>query len=411
MRPKALLLCALAGSLGLSACSSTGTTSTKSLLIAVNAPFSVSPSIGKTIYQGTLLAVQQINVQGGVDIGGTKYRLRVEQLDDALSPQKALDNVRQAISDHAVAIVDEGTGVDATWRVANQAHVPICIVYEGGEGLVNAATRPNVFRIAPTDHGVAFRLAEYMVPKGYRIAFLHDDTTYGQEGAIAFNDAFGHTPKAVVANIGVSFSAQDLSPQVLQARRAGATALLVWGQGPTIANVLRAGRSSGWNVPVYAPPSGSDPIIRQSLSDHPDWVDGLTFASGRMTAEVGPGPFLRFEHAYEKEFGPDMVGVKTAQGRPVIQPPEFAMYPYDFVHVLAAAMTHAGAASASDRLVHALEEVDTPGANGDERGFNEKNHEGVVDDDIFFASFHDMVWAPVEDDALSATLPALPQTR
>src|SRR5207244_12295877 len=171
-------------------------------------------------------------------------------------PQKALDNVRQAIADHAVAIVDEGTGVDATWRVANDAHVPICITYEGGEGLVDPAMRPNGFRIAPTDHGIAFRLAEYLVPKGSRIAFLHDDTTYGQQGAVGFQDAFGHTPKAVVSNIGVSFTAQDVSPQVLQARRAGATALLVWGQGPTIANVLRAARSSGWNVHVFIRPSG-----------------------------------------------------------------------------------------------------------------------------------------------------------
>src|SRR5438309_6291515 len=180
MRPRAWILLCLAALLALSACSGSGGggTSGKQLLIAVNAPFSVDQEIGRTIYQGTLLAVQQINAAGGVDVGGTTYKLRVEQLDNALSPQKALDNVRQAVADHAVAIVDEGTGVDASWRVANQAHVPICITYEGGEGLVDPATRPNVFRIAPTDHGVAFRLAEYMEPKGLKIAFLHDDTTY-----------------------------------------------------------------------------------------------------------------------------------------------------------------------------------------------------------------------------------------
>jgi ABC-type branched-subunit amino acid transport system substrate-binding protein len=410
VRPTALFACVLVGGLGLSACSGASSTPSGTLLIAVNAPFSVSPSIGTTIYQGAVLAVDQINARGGVDVGGTKYRLRVQQFDNALSPQKALDNVRQAISDHAVAIVDEGTGVDASWRVANQAHVPICITYEGGEGLVDPATRTNVFRIAPTDHGVAFRLAEYMVPKGYRIAFIHDDTTYGQQGAAAFQDAFGHTPKAVVSNIGVSFTAQDVSPQVLQARRAGATALLVWGQGSTIANVLRAARSSGWNVPVYTPPSGSDPIIRQSLSDHPDWVDGLTFASGRMTAEVGPGPFLRFERAYERQFGPDLVGVKTANGKQVVEPPEFGMYPYDFVNVLAAALEKSGVTGGA-KLISFLNQVDVRGANGDERGFNEKNHEGVVDDDVYFAVFRDMTYAPVKDDPLSSTLPTIAQTR
>ena len=51
------------------------------------------------------------------------------------------------------------------------------------------------------------------------------------------------------------------------------------------------------------------------------------------------------------------------------------------------------------------------GANGDERGFNEHNHEGVIDDDVFFARFHDMTFAPVEDDPLSSTLPTIQQTR
>ena len=55
--------------------------------------------------------------------------------------------------------------------------------------------------------------------------------------------------------------------------------------------------------------------------------------------------------------------------------------------------------------------MEVAGANGDERSFNERNHEGVVDDDSFFAQFQDMVWTPVRDDALSATLPPIPQTQ
>ena len=85
--------------------------------------------------------------------------------------------------------------------------------------------------------------------------------------------------------------ALDLAPQVLRARRAHATALLVWGRPATIAAAITAARTAGWNVPVYTPPTGADPFVRQQLADHPDWVDGLTFAGGRLTAEVGTGPF------------------------------------------------------------------------------------------------------------------------
>ncbi|MGN6797727.1 MAG: hypothetical protein ACTHKS_06220 [Gaiellaceae bacterium] len=73
-----------------------------------------------------------------------------------------------------------------------------------------------------------------------------------------------------------------------------------------------------------------------------------------------------------------------------------------------------GRSCARDRpakITKALEEVTVEGANGDERAFNRSNHDGVVDDDVYFARFHDMTYAPVKDDPLSATLPTIPQTQ
>ncbi|MFN2589613.1 MAG: ABC transporter substrate-binding protein [Actinomycetota bacterium] len=378
------------------------------LLIVVNAPLSRTPFIGRTIEQGVRLAVDQINGGGGIQTRGRTYRLRVEVLDNALSPQRALDNVRRAVARRAVAIVDEGTGVDASWKVASAAGIPICIVYQGGVGLVDPQNRLNVFRIAPTDRGMGFRLAEYIIPKGLRVGFIHDDTGFGQQGHDMFELTFGGNPEAVAAALGVG-AGDDPAPQVLQARRAGATALLVWGVGSTIAQVVRAARSSGWQVPIYTPASGEDPLVRQELADRPEWLDGLTFAAGRMTAEVGPGPFLAFQAAYEKAFGPDPVGVKTIDGQDVFQPPDYAMYPYDFVNLLAAAVRTAG--GPGPKVLTALNQVDVKGANGDNRGFSASNHEGVVDDDVYFDVFHDMVFRPVADDPLSASLHVIRQTR
>ncbi len=51
------------------------------------------------------------------------------------------------------------------------------------------------------------------------------------------------------------------------------------------------------------------------------------------------------------------------------------------------------------------------GANGDQRGFNENSHEGVVDDDVYFARFEGMTYAPVKDDPLSSTLAQIDQRR
>ncbi len=408
-RPLLLLPVVLAGAIGLAGCGSSGNKEGGSLTIVVNAPFSRTPQLGESIARGAELAVDEANRQG-VIVDHKRYKLRVRRMDNALSPARAARNVRTAVKDGALAIVDEGTGVDASWRIANGASVPIGIAYQGGIELVDPDTRPNVFRIAPTDRGIAFRLAEYTIPKGLKLALLVDDSGYGQEGRKALAKAFGSNPEAVAARITLPSSALDVSPQVLRAKRAGATALLVWAQPATIAATLTAARTAGWKVPVYTPPAGESPLIRQQLADHPDWVDGLTVATGRMTAELGPGFFYAFEGNYERSFGVDKVGVKTRAGQEVIQPPEQAMYSYDFVRVLVAAI---GQAKSIDRakVLAALEEVTVRGANGDERGFNRRNHDGVVDDDVYFARFRDMTYRPVKDDPLSRTLPVVPQVR
>ncbi len=197
---------------------------------------------------------------------------------------------------------------------------------------------------------------------------------------------------------------------MLRARKAGATGLLVWGGPGTIAAAVRAARRSGWKVPIFAPPDAADPLVRQELSDHPEWLDGLTFGDGRLTSELGPSFYYDLRGAATRApSGTDRIGVKTKAGRPVVALPEYSMYASDFVNVLAAAIPRAGGTGDGKKLIAALNQVTIRGANGDERGFNENNHEGVVDDDVYFATFHDMTYHPVKDDPLSSTLPTLKQ--
>ena len=379
------------------------------VVIVVDVPLARAGLLAQQIVRGTQLAAAQINAAGGVQAGNRRVRLGVRVLDSEASPERSAANVREAVRLGAVAVLDEGTGVDASWQIANAAGVPIGIVYQGGTSLVDPVKRPNVFRIAPTDRGVSFRLAEYLVPKGVKIAILHDDSTYGSGGGAALAQAFARNRSSVTTTIAVAASATDVSAEVLRARRSGATALLVWARPSIVALAIREARSTRWTVPIYAATSGGDPIVRQQLSDHPDWVDGLTFASSRLTSEKGPGPFNRFRSAYEKRFGVEKVGVRSG-GKEVVQPPDEAMYSYDFVLVLSKAIEAAGSATPGPALVKQMADVDVQGANGDERSFNEVNHEGVVDDDVFFAVLRDMVWIPVKDDALSASLPAVRQT-
>jgi ABC-type branched-subunit amino acid transport system substrate-binding protein len=386
-------------------CGSSGSHATRTLTIVVDAPFARSSYLGDGITHAVQLALQG---RLPLKVGSDSYNLRIQRLDNGQSPATAVSDVRQAVKERAVAIVTDGTGVNATWEIANRAHIPICIVFDGDANLVDPARRPNVFRIAPTNHGVAFRLAEYLIPKGLKVAFLTDDTGYGRGGRSALDRAFSQNRSSVAARIEIPATATDLAPQVLQARHSGATALLVWAQPAAIGEVVIAARSSGWQVPIYASPAAEDPIVRQELADHPTWLDSLTFASGRMTAEVGTGPFLAFQNAYNSAFGPQRVGVRGPGGKPVFAPPDYAMYPYDFTNLLMAALQAANSTD-GEKVIAKLNEVSVEGANGDQRGFSQNDHDGVVDDDVYFARFQHMVYVPVKDDPLSHTLPAIEQ--
>ena len=124
----------------------------KTLLIAVNAPFSQTPYVGETI----ATAPRSRRANAVVKTKEGTYRFRIKRYDTGLSTQTAVANVRRAVADGAVAIIDEGTGINASWRIAADADRPIGITYQGGDGLVDPVERPNVFRIAPTDHGTRF---------------------------------------------------------------------------------------------------------------------------------------------------------------------------------------------------------------------------------------------------------------
>src|SRR5438105_6782953 len=386
-----------------------GTAQTGTLLIVVNAPFSVLPFVGNFSLQGAQLAADQINARGGVNVAGSTYMVRIEKLDNQLSPATSLDNVRRAIAEHAVAVIDDGYTVDATHQVAQAAGLPILVDYDGNTAIIDSDKRPNVFRIAPPNDAVAQKLVGYVSGKGLRLAVMHDDSEYGRDGGAQLAQALQQKGVTPTVDVEVPSSATDLSAQALQVKQSGATGVLVWARAPLVAAVVKALRQGGVSAAVFGSPTAEDPVVRDQLADHPDWVEGLTYGSFRITTEVGPEPWSAFRKAYEARYGDYKAGVKNGS-RDVVQPPDWQIFPYDMVNLVAAATQRSGTLStAQSRIVDALTAVQITSANGDNRGWKKDNHEAVADDDIYFATFMQDEFKPVQDDALSRSLPPIDQ--
>src|SRR3954447_6902256 len=306
--------------------------------VVVSAPVSTEPWIATSIKNGAQLAVDEINRRGGIRLKVGRKPLKLVVLDNASSPATALANAREAVSRHAAVLLTDGTGATAVADVTDAAKLPAFILFNGGASLIEPARHPSMFRLAPADTIMTRRLADYIANQGPKVAMLTDDSGYGEQGRAALHDAFRTDEVAVVSDQVIPARASDLAPQVLAARRAGADRLIVWASAGDVAAALEAVHRAGWAVPVISGQTGEDPLVRQRLVAHPDWLASLRFVSSRITAEVGPKPFEAFRRRYEAKLGKEKVGVKQ-DGRDVIQPPDWAMYPYDAVKLTQEAIT------------------------------------------------------------------------
>ena len=405
----AVLACLSGGLLTTTACTAghAPVVRTEAATIVVSVPVTAAPWVARFATNGAQLAVDELNKGGGLRIGSRRVPFELKTEDNGGSAQQAVEIARRAVKDHALAIITDGTGARAVAAVTDPASLPVFIVFDGDTRLTDAASMPSIFRIAPADKPMATRLADYLAQRKPTVAIISDTTEFGSGGAAALQVAFARDHIPVRHSLHVDPSGNSLEGAIGAARSSGVTALVVWAGSPVVAAAVRAARSSAWNVAIYAGPTAEDPIVRQLLDDHPSWLDGTTFVSFRITAEVGPAPFAAFRSHYEKRFGVERVGV-SAGARPVTMPPDWAMYGYDCVRLVAAAFANADGQKGS-ALGQAMNTTVITGANGDERGFGPTQREGVSPDDMYFGRFQAKRFTPVTDDILSTNLPAVEQ--
>ncbi len=415
MKGHAWLALGVTAGLALSGCRGSSAGAGPSVTIVVNVPVGALPYVARFSEQGAQLAADRVNAAGGVKVGGKSYSIKLEVLDNQNSPSSSLDNIRRAAADKAVAIIDDGYTVDATYQAAAQAGLPILVDYDGNATLIDTDKRPNVFRIAPPDDAVAAKLTGYVAGKGLKLALLHDDSEYGKDGATQFQAALQQKSLTPNPNLEIPSTATSLSDKALAVKQAGATGVIIWARAPVLAQMVRALREGGVTAPIFAGPTAEDPVVRTQLADHPDWVEGLTYASFRITTESGPDAWDKFRKAYEDHKfnggGPDYkVGVQASDHKDVVQPPDWQIFPYDMVYLVKSALETAGTVNTSGgKIIAALNGAQITSANGDNRGWKKDNHEGIVDDDIYFATFEDMKFKPVQDDPLSKSLVPIDQ--
>ncbi|TMB92945.1 MAG: amino acid ABC transporter substrate-binding protein [Chloroflexi bacterium] len=374
------------------------------ILVALNVPTSADPYVAQIIGRGAQLAVAEANQKGGVSIAGRRYRLELRTYDDAGRPQQAAANVGAAIHDGAVAIVEDGIGATVSAPAGDAAGVPEIVIDNGDTGLMDPQSRPSLFRLGVANDAAASVLSMYLAGKTKSVAVLHDDSASGRDGGDQVKEALATGGATANPVIEVSAASPTIDTQIQQIAGSGAGAIVVWGSDTFTGRAVAAIRAAGVTTALFTGPAGESPAVRTVAGATA--TEGLRMVASRMTSESDASSFGQFEHRLAAaHLGPTDAGVKNAHGQEIRQPNDRDFFSYDAVNLIVAALKKTGSARPGSALIKAVASVHVPSANGDTRGFNPQNHEGVSDDDTYIAVIHDMQFQPVKDEPLSASLP------
>jgi ABC-type branched-subunit amino acid transport system substrate-binding protein len=384
------------------------TSNLPTVTIGVIVPTSADPYVAQFIKRGAQQGVNEANSKGGITVGGHTYQLALKIYDDAGQVQQSAAAVDSAIHDGAVAILEDGLGASISAAHSQAAGVPEIDIANGDVSLLDPQNRPSLFRLGIANDAAANRLSAYITQSIHTLAILHDDTSSGRDGATQLTMALATAGGVAGPNIEAASGAPTLDTQIQQITGSGAGGVVIWGTDSFVGKAVAAMHAAGVTLPLFAGPTGESPAVRAVAGNAA--TDGLRFVSSRVTSEADASSFGQFEHRLAAaQGGPTDAGFKNAAGEEIRQPNDFDFYAYDAVNLVAAALKKQGSVQPGAGLITAIGSVNVPSANGDTRGFNPQNHEGIADDDMYIAVIHDMQFTPVKDEQLSKTLPAVDQ--
>lgn len=377
--------------------------SSNTITIALDIPVTADAYIAGAIQRGADLAAKEANAKG-VTVAGTRYTVALKVYDDNNQPAASAQNVSSAISDHAVAVIEDGLGAAVSASRSAAAGVPEIVIANGTAGLMDPQSRPSLFRVGIANDAASNLLGTYITQTSKTVAILHDDSDSGRDGSDQLTAALATAGATASPTIEVPASSATFDSQLRTIADSKAGALAVWGSDLFVAKVVASAHAANLTVPIFTAPTGESPAVRATAGNAA--TDGLRFVSSRLTSEDDSASFPQFERRLAAaEGGPTDAGFKDAEGREIRQPNDLDFFAYDAVNLVVAALDKQKSVAAGQPLIAAIGSVSVKSANGDTRGFNPQNHEGVSDDDMYMAVIHDMKFAPVQDEQLSKTLP------
>lgn len=321
--------------------------------IGLMGPYSGGSSpMGLSMRDGVRLATEEINNAGGL-LGGRKIEL-VER-DDQANNERGAQVMQDLVSGQKCAAIlgAINTGVaQACYRYPQEGKVPFIINVATGAQVnehFKAFPENYVFGLRANDTMQSELIAQEAIDNRHykKVAIMADETNYGQNGRTLLEEALKRRSVTAVYVGKFKIKDTDMTPQLQEARNAGAEAVLTYGIGPELAQIANGMEKLGFKVPLVgswtlsmsnfidaAGPNGNGTVMPQS------------FIQDKPATEAGK----KFVQAYVSKYKPTSDRIPS---------PVSAAQGYDSMKLLAMAITQAGAAEPA-KIKTALENLEKP---------------------------------------------------
>lgn len=338
-----------------SAASASGATGNVIKIASVSPLSGASAVDGKDNQSGSLLAVEDINAAGGVEIAGKKYTLELVSEDDGADPKTGGIVAQKIVDDKSISAVvghyNSGVTMVANPIYAKDDLVDITPAASNpdviGRAPKTASGKTSIYRMIAHDGQQGPALAAYAQKIGIKsIAILDDATQYGKGMADQVDKKAKEIGLTVVSHDALTDKTTDFKPVLTKIKGEIPDAVMWGGLTDTGATLAKQMRELGLKSKILMPDAVcTDKFLELSG----EAGQGVYCAyTGVPLSEMKDG--LAFKARFEKRFaGQPMQG--------------FAPFAYDAVYVLIEAMKKAGSTERG-KIVDAMPGISYTGVSG-----------------------------------------------
>jgi branched-chain amino acid transport system substrate-binding protein len=280
-----------------------------------------APLDGERTKQGILMAVEEINQQGGVL--GKQLKPIIE--DDQNTSNIAVNAVNKLVSQPIVALVGPHRSANATAVTNIVVRNKIPYMTGATSPKLLALNNPYFFRTRASDAIVAKIAAKYAVEelKAKKVGIFFNNDEYGT-GALEVIETYLKSIDRSFMSEGHNTGDKDMTGQIMKAKNGKIDALIVWCHDPECAVNARQAKELNLNVPFIGSPGYSTrsvlDLIDTSVSN------GLITVTDFVANNSDPR-VQQFTQKFRKKYNVD--------------PELYAASYYDAIYVLADAIKRA----------------------------------------------------------------------